>query len=65
MEVDCSDKHSSLLRYGNKYDRKKFYSTDPYYLRTQPEPTLNWGTVRCTAKACIYFFTYLCVWLLA
>ncbi len=29
MEVADIDKHSSLLRYGINYDRKKIYSTDP------------------------------------
>ena len=27
VEVTDSDRHSSLLRYGVNYDRKKFYST--------------------------------------
>jgi hypothetical protein len=29
MEANGSVKHSSLLRYGNNYGRKKFYSTGP------------------------------------
>jgi hypothetical protein len=29
VEVIGSGKHSSLLRYGNNYCRKKFYSTSP------------------------------------
>ncbi len=29
MEVNASGKHTSLLRYGNNYCRKKFYSTGP------------------------------------
>ncbi len=29
VEVKCIGKHSSLLRYGNNYGSKKFYSTDP------------------------------------
>jgi hypothetical protein len=30
MEVACSDKHASLLRYGIKYDHKKFNVTNPW-----------------------------------
>jgi hypothetical protein len=30
VEVMGSGKHSSLLRYGNNYCRKKFYSTGPW-----------------------------------
>ncbi len=29
VEVNGGDKHSSLLRRGNNYDRKKLYSTVP------------------------------------
>ncbi len=31
MEVNASGKHTSLLRYGNNYCRKKLYSTGPWY----------------------------------
>jgi hypothetical protein len=30
--MNGSGKHSSLLRYGNNYCRKKFYSTGPWGL---------------------------------
>jgi hypothetical protein len=33
VEVTDNDNHSSLLRYGINYDRKKFYSTVPGLLK--------------------------------
>jgi hypothetical protein len=32
VEVNSSCKHSSLLRYGNNYGSKKFYSTGPWLI---------------------------------
>jgi len=35
VEVNGNGKHSSLLRYGNNYCRKKVLSTGPWLIKTK------------------------------
>ncbi len=60
MEVIGSGKHSSLLRHGNNYCRKKFYSTGPWphfqeYWTTKNDscPVINWATMLQNFFICI------------
>jgi hypothetical protein len=45
MEVNSNDKLPSLLRYGNNYDRKKFYNSDPRSLNQTKLFTVTFDSV--------------------
>ncbi len=42
VKVKGSGKHTRLLRHGNNYKCKKFYSTNPWWLVDEDAGTLFW-----------------------